>query len=57
MQVTRTELTGTDQGTVYAKSVNGDIQGCLTVTANKKIVRSVDPGDTIIVTFVKEDPQ
>ena len=53
MQVQRTELTGANLGTIFAECVNGAIQGTLRITANKNIVKAVDPGDSITVTFQK----
>ena len=53
MQVQRTELTGSNSGTIYAECVNGGIQGTLRITAGKQIVKALDPGDNLTVTFAK----
>jgi len=53
MLVTKTELSGPDQGKITAEAVNGPIQGTLILTCRKAIVKALDPGDTITVTFAR----
>ena len=54
MQVVRTELTAANNGSITASCVNGPIQGTLAITGNKSLVKSVDPGDNILVTITKQ---
>ena len=53
MVVQKTELTGANQGTISCLQNTGSMPGTFVITANKTIVKAVDPGDTISITFNK----
>lgn len=54
MRVTKTELTSPTSGQITAEAVNGPITGTLVLRAGKAIVKSVDPGDDITVSYQRE---